>query len=899
MRKNQLKTFGKVEGKYDPLTLEQKIYSHWLENKYFLAIVDKSKKPFSIVIPPPNVTGYLHMGHALNNTLQDVIIRYRRMKGCNTTWVPGTDHAGIATQNVVEKALEEKKTNRFKLGREKFIKEVWRWKEKYGSRIITQLKLLGCSCDWDKERFTLDDLYCRAVTKEFVALYRDGLIYRGNYMVNWCPRCRTAISDIEVEHIQKEGNLWDIKYPLIDVKSGKPSKDEYIVVSTTRPETMLGDTAVAVNPKDPRYKKYKGRFVFLPLMKRKIPVIEDDFADMEFGSGAVKVTPAHDPNDFEIGKRHDLEQINIFNEDATLNSNAGKYNGLDRNIARKKVLNDLNKQGYLAGKDVHTSAIGICSRCGTIVEPRISLQWFVSMKKLAAPAIQAVEEGRIKITPKKWDKIYFDWMKNIRDWCISRQLWWGHRIPVWYCKDCGEMTVSEESPAVCLGCGSSNIEQDKDVLDTWFSSCLWPFAVFGWPEETEELKYFFPTSVLVTAHDIIFFWVARMIMMSLYFMEDIPFREVFINPIVIDAYGQKMSKSKGNVVDPIKVIEKNGSDVLRFTLTSLTTPGKNLNLGDEKIEGVRNFANKLWNASKFVISNISKDTDIYRMDIENLGLNLWDKWILSGLNSTIRDVEKYMAKYNFSFASRLLNDFFWNEYCDWYIESTKVRIYSEGNDDGRRSALFILWYVLEKYLKLLHPFMPFITEAIWQNIPHKGESIMTESFPEFDPERVDKDAEDKVGMVFDVISEIRKIRSELKISPADRVKVNLEVSETESKGILEKNKEYIYSLGKVNSIEFKDCTGQKGYIKTTIRNINIFIYILDVVDIKLEINRIKNQMAKTNTVIEKSKKKISNPAFNNKAPVEIIQKEKDRLDQAEKTLKVLNDQLTRIEGASK
>jgi valyl-tRNA synthetase len=554
MRKNQLKTFSKVKGKYDPLKLEKKIYGYWLENKYFLAKVDKSKKPFSIVIPPPNVTGYLHMGHALNNALQDVIIRYRRMKGYNTTWVPGTDHAGIATQNVVEKALEKKKTSRFKLGREKFIEEVWRWKEKYGSRIITQLKLLGCSCDWDKERFTLDDLYCRAVTKEFVSLYRDGLIYRGNYMVNWCPRCRTAISDIEVEHVQKEGNLWDIKYPLIDEKSGKPSKDEYIVVSTTRPETMLGDTAVAVNPKDTRYKKYKGGFVFLPLMKRKIPVVEDDFADMEFGSGAVKVTPAHDPNDFEIGKRHKLEQINIFNEDATLNSNAGKYKGLDRNIARKKVLEDLEEQGYLTGKDVHTSAVGICSRCNTIVEPRISLQWFVSMKKLAVPAVRAVKEGKIRIIPKKWDKIYYDWMENIRDWCISRQLWWGHRIPVWYCKDCGKMTVNEEIPKVCRECGSSNIEQDKDVLDTWFSSCLWPFAVFGWPEETEELKYFFPTSVLVTAHDIIFFWVARMIMMSLYFRKDIPFREVFINPIVIDAYGQKMSKSKGNVVDPIEVI---------------------------------------------------------------------------------------------------------------------------------------------------------------------------------------------------------------------------------------------------------------------------------------------------------------------------------------------------------
>jgi valyl-tRNA synthetase len=899
MRKNQLKTFSKVEGKYDPLRLEKKIYSHWLENKYFLAKVNESKKPFSIVIPPPNVTGYLHMGHALNNTLQDVIIRYRRMKGYNTTWVPGTDHAGIATQNVVEKALEKKKTNRFKLGREKFIEEVWRWKEKYGSRIITQLKLLGCSCDWDKERFTLDDLYCRAVTKEFVSLYRDGLIYRGNYMVNWCPRCRTAISDIEVEHVQKEGNLWDIKYPLIDIASGEPSKDEYIVVSTTRPETMLGDTAVAVNPKDTRYKKYKGRFVFLPLMKRKIPVVEDDFADMEFGSGAVKVTPAHDPNDFEIGKRHKLEQINILNEDATLNSNAGKYQGLDRNTARKKVLEDLKEQGYLAGKDVHTSAVGICSRCSTIVEPRISLQWFVSMKKLAVPAVQAVKEGRIKIIPKKWDKIYFDWMESIRDWCISRQLWWGHRIPVWYCKDCGKMTVSEESPRVCRECGSSNIEQDKDVLDTWFSSCLWPFAVFGWPEETEELKYFFPTSVLVTAHDIIFFWVARMIMMSLYFRKDIPFREVFINPIVIDAYGQKMSKSKGNVVDPIKVIKRNGSDVLRFTLTSLTTPGKNLNLGDEKIEGVRNFANKLWNASKFVISNISKNTEIYGMDVNDIDLNLWDKWILSGLNRTIRDVEKYMAKYNFSFASRLLNDFFWNEYCDWYIESAKTRVYSGGSDDDRKSALFILWYVLEKYLRLLHPFMPFITEAIWQNIPHTGESIMTESFPEFDQDRVDRETENKIEAVFKVISEIRKIRSELKISPADRVKVSLAVSEVKSKSILEENREYIYSLGKVDSIEFKDCTGQKGYIKTTIKDIDIFIYILDVVDIKLEVNRIKNQMAKTNTVIEKSKRKISNPAFNDKAPAEIIQKEKDRLDQAEKTLKILDDQLSRIEDVGK
>ena len=899
MRKNQLKTFGKVEGKYDPLTHEQKIYTHWLEKKYFHAKVDKSKKPFSIVIPPPNVTGYLHMGHALNNTLQDVIIRYKRMKGYNATWIPGTDHAGIATQNVVEKTLNKKKMNRFSLGREKFIKEVWHWKEKYGSRIITQLKSLGCSCDWDKERFTLDDLYCKAVTKEFVTLYRNGLIYRGNYMVNWCPRCQTAISDIEVEHIQKEGNLWDIKYPLIDMKSDRPSKDEYIVVSTTRPETMLGDTAVAVNPKDPRYKKYKGRFVFLPLMKRKIPIIEDVFADMEFGSGAVKVTPAHDPNDFEIGKRHNLKQINIFKEDATLNSNAGQYEGLNRNTAREKVLHDLGQQGYLAGKDVHTSAIGICSRCSTIVEPRISLQWFVSMKKLAEPAIKAVKEGKVKIIPKKWDKIYFDWMENIRDWCISRQLWWGHRIPVWYCKDCNEMTVSEESPVDCSKCGSNNIEQDNDVLDTWFSSCLWPFAVFGWPEETDELEYFFPTSVLITAHDIIFFWVARMIMMSLYFKRDVPFREVFINPIVNDECGQKMSKSKGNVVDPMEVIGKNGSDVLRFTLTSLTTPGRNLILGDEKIEGVRNFANKLWNASKFVISNLGEAANIDNIKIEQMDLNIWDRWILSGLNRTIRDVEKYMGKYNFSFTSRLLTDFFWNEYCDWYIESAKIRIYSAKNDDDKRSALFILWHVLESYLRLLHPFMPFITEMVWQNIPHSGESIAVGNFPEFDSEKVNEDAESKIRILFDVISEIRKIRSELKINPADRVKISLAAAGRKSKDILEKNKEYIYSLGKVSKMEFKDCTGRKGYIKTTISDIDIFIYILDVVDIKLESSRIKNQIVKINIAIEKSKKKLSGPGFNRKAPVEIIQKEKDRLDQAEKILKVLNDQLSRIKGVSK
>ncbi len=898
MRKNQLKISGGIKGKYNPLSFEKKIYGDWLKNKYFHEEIDKSKIPFSIVIPPPNVTGYLHIGHALNNTLQDVIIRYRRMKGYNTTWIPGTDHAGIATQNVVEKALEEKKVNRFKLGREKFIKEVWRWKEKYGSRIINQLKSLGCSCDWERERFTFDSLYSRAVIKEFVTLYRNGLIYRGNYMVNWCPRCRTAISDIEVEHIQKNGNLWDIKYPLIDLKTGSPSEKEYIIVSTTRPETMLGDTAVAVNPKDRRYKKYKGRIAFLPLVKRKIPIIEDGFVDMELGTGALKVTPAHDPNDFEIGKRHNLEEINILDEDANLNSNAGKYEGLSRETARQRVLHDLDEQGYLANRNIHTSSIGICSRCSTIIEPRISMQWFVSMKKLAGPAIKAVKEGRVKIIPAKWEKIYFDWMENIRDWCISRQLWWGHRIPVWYCEDCNEMIISESTPGGCPKCGSDNIRQDQDVLDTWFSSCLWPFAAMGWPDETEELEYFFPTNVLVTAHDIIFFWVARMIMMSLYFKGEVPFGEVFINPLVNDANGQKMSKSKGNVVDPMGIIEESGSDVLRFTLTSLTTPGRNLILGSEKIEGVRNFANKLWNASKFVISNVDKSGVGYDMDIKQLDLNLWDKWLLSRLNRTIKGVEKYIANYNFSFASKLLNNFLWNDYCDWYIESAKVRIYSPKKSDDKKCVLFILWYVLEAYLKLLHPFMPFITEQIWQNIPHRGKSIMVEKFPEFKQSRVNKNIENEIEILFNVISEIRRIRSELKINPANRVKVNLAAGNNDI-SILKKNKEYIYYLAKLSNIGFKDCTGRKGYVKTTIGNIDIFIYVLDAIDMELETKRIKDQIKKINIEIEKSKKKILNPDFLNKAPQEIIRRENDKLNQANKILKVLKSQMGRIKSINK
>jgi len=900
----------KIEGKYDPLSFENEIYGFWQKNNYFHAEPDQSKTPFSMVIPPPNVTGYLHVGHALNNTLQDVVIRYRRMKGFNTAWIPGTDHAGIATQNVVEKSLAEKGTDRHSLGREKFVEEVWKWKDEYGSRIISQLKALGCSCDWDRQRFTFDDDYVNSVTTEFISLYNEGLIYRGNYMTNWCPRCRTAISDIEVEHQDKKGNLWDIKYPLIDPANGKPSSEEYIIVSTTRPETMLGDTAVAVNPGDSRYKKLKGRLIFLPLMERIIPIIEDDYVDMDFGSGAVKVTPAHDPNDFEIGRRHDLEEINIMDEDAVLSSNAGRYAGMDRYEARKKVLADLKSGGYYLNKKEHTSSVGICSRCDTIVEPRVSMQWFVAMKKLAAPAIEAVREGRVKIVPGKWENIYFEWMENIRDWCISRQLWWGHRIPVWYCGGCGEMIVISGKPEKCSKCGGADLSQDEDVLDTWFSSCLWPFATLGWPEKTKDLEHFFPTDVLITAHDIIFFWVARMIVMALHFMDDVPFKQVFINPLVNDSTGKKMSKSKGNVVDPMVIIDKNGADVLRFTLTSLTTPGKNLLLGDEKIEGTRNFANKIWNASRFVISAIEEngqdssgtrygDIDLEVNNISEMDLDLWDKWIISRLNSTILDVEKNLLKFNFSTASRSLYNFFWSEFCDWYLESSKVRLYNSSDDRDKKVCQFVLWFVLEKYLKTMHPFMPHITERIWQAIPHEGKSIMVEEYPVADKTYIDKEAENTISPVFDIISEVRKIRSELKINPGSKVSICLDIKEDDISKSVSGNTKYIQSLARVDKVELRDAGDRKGYIKTTIGSTDIYIYILDAVDIDLEIKRISDEMVKIEAGVAGSRKKLENPQFIKKAPEEIIIKEKNKLKQAGQINAVLTEQLDKMKNIKK
>ena len=867
-----------ITGKYVPQEFEKDIYSFWVDRKYFHGRTGSSKPPFSIVIPPPNVTGFLHMGHALNNTLQDAAVRFKRMKGYNCTWIPGTDHAGIATQNVVEKELAKQGLSRHDLGREKFIDKVWEWKEKYGSRIISQLKILGCSCDWERERFTFDDDYVKAVNKEFVTLYNDGLIYRGNYMVNWCPRCQTAVSDIEVEHQDKHGYMWDLKYPIIDEKTNKPSKTDFIIVSTTRPETMLGDSAVAVNPKDKRYSSLKGRHVFLPIAQRIIPIISDDYVDMKFGTGAVKVTPSHDPNDFDMGKRHNLEQINIMNNDASLNSNAGLFEGLDRFEARKKILEVLKEEGFLAGQKDHVSSAGFCSRCSTIIEPRVSMQWFVSMKKLAGPAISAVKTGKIKFIPKKWEKLYFNWMENIRDWCISRQLWWGHRIPVWYCSNCNEMIVSEEAPLKCIKCNSEGLIQDSDVLDTWFSSDMWPFASMGWPKDTEELKYFFPTSLLITAHDIIFFWVARMIMISLYFMKEVPFHEVFINPLVNDAKGQKMSKSKGNVVDPVELIDKYGCDVLRFTLVSLTTPGRNLLLGEEKIEGSRNFANKIWNASKFVISSISGfEEDIKKTGLNDLKLNIWDRWILEKLNTTIKGYEKYIEKFNFAFAARLAYNFFWSEFCDWYIEVSKNRIYGT-NEGDKKTAAIVLHFVLENYLRILHPMMPFLTEAVWQSIPHEGESIMIMDFPKPQKKFLSKQESSDINILFGAVSEIRKIRSEHKVNPASRVKIYFlsKNKDKEEEKILSDNEEYIKLLCRSDEIRYFLPPKTDNCIKTAIKDIDIYIDLAASINVDLEIKRIKEEIKKISIELEKSKAKIQNPQFILKAPKEIIEKEKNK-----------------------
>lgn len=866
---------------YNPKLVEDKWYTFWLENNYFHAKIDQAKKPFTIVIPPPNVTGSLHMGHALNNTLQDIVVRKKRMEGYATLWLPGTDHAGIATQNVVEQQLAREGLDRKALGRERFIERVWKWKEQYGQTIINQLKRLGCSCDWDRERFTMDEGYSTAVRKVFVSLYKEGLIYQGNYIINWCPRCQTALSDIEVEHEDVEGHLWYIKYFFRD-------SDEYLVVATTRPETMLGDTAVAVNPTDKRYQKFVGRTLILPLLGRGLPLISDRYVDPSFGTGVVKVTPAHDPNDFEIGLRHNLPQVNILTEEAKLNEEAGPYKGLDRYEGREAVLKDLEKGGFLVKVEPHLHAIGHCYRCHTVVEPYLSNQWFVKMKSLAEPAISAVKEGRIKFAPKRWEKIYFDWMENIRDWCISRQIWWGHRIPAWHCKNCGEIIVEEEAPTSCPKCGSKDIEQETDVLDTWFSSALWPLATLGWPEKTEDLAYFYPTSLLSTAFDIIYFWVARMIMMSLHFMNDIPFGQVYFHALIRDVMGRKMSKSKGNVIDPLEVIEWSGTDALRFTLASLAVPGRDVLLSEDRVEGYRHFANKIWNASRFVLMNTEGYDKNFEPSQEDLAMA--DRWILSRLNKVISDVDKYLESYNFSEACRTLYNFFWGEYCDWYIEWTKERL--QGNrEQVRQTAQHVLVTVLDNVLRLLHPIMPFITEEIWQKLPTAKGSIVIALWPEADLSRVDKEAESAARLIIDATNAIRQIRHDLHIAPDKKIKAVMNVSGL-SREILTSHEGYLKSLTRLSDISWRpnkeDLTQAA---KAVVSDVEIFLPLSGVIDIEKERVRLSEEIEAITKEMEVSQRKLKSDGFIKRAPAEIVEKEKSKVAYLEGKKSRLKDQL--------
>ncbi|MBE3586216.1 valine--tRNA ligase [Desulfofundulus thermocisternus] len=852
---------------YDPGAVEERWYRFWEENKFFHTEVD-ARKPFSIVMPPPNVTGQLHMGHALDNTLQDILIRWRRMQGYNTLWLPGTDHAGIATQARVEEQLAKEGRSKYDLGREKFLERVWAWKEQYGGRITHQLRRLGASCDWDRERFTMDAGCSEAVKEVFLRLYEEGLIYRDYYIVNWCPRCQTTISDIEVEHLDKPGQLYYIKYPTSDGRDA-------IIIATTRPETMLGDVAVAVHPDDERYRHLVGRTLILPLVGREMPVIADEYVDPAFGTGAVKITPAHDPNDFEVGRRHNLPRVQVINMDAVMNEEAGPYRGLDRWECRKKIIRDLKEQGYLVKVEDHSHAVGHCYRCNTVIEPMLSRQWFVRMKPLAEPAIRAVREGRIRFIPERFTKIYLNWMENIRDWCISRQLWWGHRIPVWYCLDCEEVIASKEPPGKCTRCGSTHLEQDPDVLDTWFSSALWPFSTLGWPEKTPELDYYYPTSVLVTGRDIIFFWVARMIVSGLHFMRDVPFREVFIHGLVLDALGRKMSKSLGNGVDPIDVIESHGADSLRFMLVTGNTPGNDLRFHFERLDGARNFANKIWNASRFALMNLQDYDPASAPGRE--AYTLADRWILSRYQACVRDVTGFLESYELGEAARVLYEFVWNEFCDWYIELVKPRLYRGQDPVDRACAQDVLSRVLRGTMELLHPFMPFITEEIWQRLPHRGETIMYAPWPAFQPELRDEEAEAEMAVLMEIIRAVRHLRSEMNVPPGKTADVILVTAGDPVGDLLQRHSAYIQGLARCRvqvKSELDRVPPQAAH--GVARGVKIYMPLAGLIDIDRELVRLKKELAAVEKELRKVEGKLGNAGFLNRAPAEVVEKERSR-----------------------
>ena len=875
---------------YEPAQVEQKWFSVWEERGDFHADENSPKPHYSIVIPPPNVTGVLHMGHALNNTLQDILCRWKRMTGHEVLWMPGTDHAGIATQNVVEKQLAAEGQDRHDVGREAFIERVWRWREESGGQIINQLKRLGASCDWQRERFTMDEGLSKAVREVFVRLYEDGLIYRDNRLINWCPRCHTALSDLEVEHDDKKGNLWHLRYPV-------KGTERYLVVATTRPETMLGDTAVAVNPEDERYQELIGKIILLPLTGREIPIIADDYVDKEFGSGAVKITPAHDFNDFEIGKRHDLEFINVLDESGVINENGGAYAGLERYEARKKVVADLEAQGLLEKIDDYANAVGECYRCKTIIEPYMSKQWYVAVKPLAAEAIKAVEGGTTKILPAQWEKTYYEWMYNIQDWCISRQIWWGHRIPAWFCDDCGEISVAREDVTSCQHCGSQNLQQETDVLDTWFSSALWPFSTMGWPDQTETLKKFYPTSCLVTGFDILFFWVARMMMMGIKFMDEVPFTEVYIHALVRDAQGQKMSKSKGNVIDPLTVIDEYGADAFRLTLCAFAAMGRDIKLSTERIGGYRNFVNKLWNASRFTLMNL-EDFNPTAQQLADFELAAADHWILERYAVAAAEVNKALTDYKFNDAAGLLYSFTWHEFCDWYVELSKDALYGE-NLRARQRTQTVLYTVLEGLLRMLHPIMPFVTEEIWHALPGERPfaTIMQADYPQGALVQTDAAAVVEMDMVMEVIRAIRNVRGELEVPPGRKIDVLLDCKSDEVVAAMRNGQAYINSLARVENLEVGVSIDRPKQVSTQVAgDVEVLLPLAGLIDIEEELSRLQKEIAKVQKDVDFFTRKLSNEKFVSNAPAAVLEKDRAKLESAQEKVAILQQSLVKIEA---
>ena len=865
---------------YDPGTVEKRIYEMWQSHGCFKGVIDPDKKPFSIVMPPPNVTGQLHMGHALDSTLQDILTRYKRMQGYAALWLPGTDHAGIATQIKVEEELRVKEgLTRYDLGREKFLDRVWEWKNKYGNRIVEQQKVLGASCDWDRSAFTMDETRAKSVRETFCELYEKGLIYKGSRIINWCPKCRTALSDAEVEYKDMPGSFWHIRYPIED-------SDEEFIIATTRPETMLGDSGVAVHPDDERYKHLVGKNAILPLVGRKLPIVADEYVELGFGTGAVKMTPCHDPNDYEVGLRHNLEQILCIDEDAKI-INGGKYNGMDRYEARKAIVADLEEQGYLVKTEPYSHNVGTCYRCHTTVEPMISKQWFVKMKPLAEAAIEVVKDGRIKFVPERFTKTYMNWMENVHDWCISRQLWWGHRIPAWYCDDCGKITVSRTDPCECEHCHSKNIHQEEDVLDTWFSSALWPFSTMGWPDKTPELDYWYPTSVMVTGYDIIFFWVARMIFSGMEQMKKEPFHTVFIHGLVRDSQGRKMSKSLGNGIDPLEMAEKYGADALRFNLITGNSPGNDMRFYVEKCEAMRNFCNKIWNASRFVMMNLTVEDNHLPEALETE-----DKWILSKLNRVVKEVCDNMDSFELGVAAGKIYDFIWDDYCDWYIELTKPRL--NGDDEAaKESAQRVLLYVLVEILKLLHPFMPFITEEIWQALPHEGDALMMQSYPEYSEKLNFPEDEANFGMVMDAIKAVRARRSEMNVPPSR--KSHLIIVTDKAKAFTDGEK-FICKLAYASGVEVRAELPEStdGMVSVITDNARMFMPMAELVDLEKERARMEKELANAKKQLDGQNAKLANENFVSRAPEKVVNAEREKKAKLEALIENLEESLKNL-----